>query len=78
MDRFRAREFFRLLRGHRHVFRFDSDSAAVRHGAIMRRVTERAIFFGEAPQPEDVDDLIIHRRSLEGMLDGSYWSGVAL
>jgi len=52
--------------------------AAVRHGAIMRRVTERAILFGEAPRPEDVDDLIIHRQSLRSMLDGSYWSGVAL
>jgi aminoglycoside phosphotransferase (APT) family kinase protein len=52
--------------------------AAVRHGAIMRRVTERSIFFGEALRPDDVDDLIIHRQSLRGMLDGSYWSGVAL
>jgi aminoglycoside phosphotransferase (APT) family kinase protein len=52
--------------------------AAVRHGAIMRRVTERAIFFGEAAMPDDVDDLIIHRASLRAMLDGSYWSGVAL
>jgi aminoglycoside phosphotransferase (APT) family kinase protein len=52
--------------------------AAVRHGAIMRRVTERAVFFGEAVMPEDVDDLIIHRSTLRGMLDGTYWSGVAL
>jgi len=52
--------------------------AAMRHGVIMRRVTERAILFGEAERPEDVDDLIIHRDTLRGMLDGSYWSGVAL
>ena len=51
--------------------------AAIRHGAIMRRVTERAIFFGEAAMPADVDDLIIHRNSLRGMLDGSYWKGIA-
>jgi aminoglycoside phosphotransferase (APT) family kinase protein len=51
--------------------------AATRHGAIMRRVTERAIFFGEATEPEDIDDLIIHRASLRGMMDGSYWEGVA-
>jgi aminoglycoside phosphotransferase (APT) family kinase protein len=51
--------------------------AAVRHGAIMRRVTERAIFFGEATMPDDVDDLIIHRASLRGMLDGSYWDRLA-
>ena len=52
--------------------------AAIRHGAIMRRVTERAVFFGEAAMPDDVDDLIIHRASLRAMLDGSYWDGVAL
>ena len=51
--------------------------AAVRHGAIMRRVTERAIFFGEADRPADIDDLILHRASLRGMLDGSYWDGLA-
>jgi aminoglycoside phosphotransferase (APT) family kinase protein len=52
--------------------------AAMRHGAIMRRVTERAIFFGEAEMPDDIDDLIIHRATLRGMLDGTYWSGLAL
>jgi aminoglycoside phosphotransferase (APT) family kinase protein len=52
--------------------------AAIRHGAIMRRVTERSIFFGEAERPDDIDDLIIHRATLRGILDGSYWSGVAL
>ncbi len=51
--------------------------AAIRHGVIMRRVTERSILFGEAERPDDVDDLIMHRRTLEGMLDGSYWEGVA-
>ncbi|MGH9079211.1 MAG: phosphotransferase family protein [Acidimicrobiales bacterium] len=52
--------------------------AAMRHGVIMRRVTERSIFFGEAEPPDDVDDLIIHRDSLRAMLDGSYWAGIAL
>jgi hypothetical protein len=50
--------------------------AAMRHGVIMRRVTERSIHFGEAEAPADIDDLIIHRDTLRGMLDGSYWSGV--
>jgi aminoglycoside phosphotransferase (APT) family kinase protein len=50
--------------------------AAIRHGAIMRRVTERAIFFGEAAMPDNVDDLIMHRNSLRGMLDGSYWERI--
>jgi len=52
--------------------------AAMRHGVIMRRVTERSIFFGEAAAPDDIDDLIIHRDTLRGMLDGTYWNGVAL
>ena len=52
--------------------------AAMRHGVIMRRVTERSIFFGEAEAPADIDDLIIHRATLAGMLDGTYWEGVAL
>ncbi len=47
--------------------------AAIRHGVIMRRVTERSIFFGENEAPEDIDDLIMHRATIEGMLDGTYW-----
>ncbi len=52
--------------------------AAMRHGVIMRRVTERSIHFGETESPDDIDDLIIHRDSLRAMLDGSYWAGIAL
>ncbi len=51
--------------------------AAVRHGAIMRRVSERAIQFGEAVKPDDIDDLIIHRATLRAMLDGEYWSHIS-
>jgi aminoglycoside phosphotransferase (APT) family kinase protein len=52
--------------------------AAIRHGVIMRRVTERSIFFGEAERPADIDDLIMHRRTLEAMLEDTYWSGIGL
>ncbi|MGB7051654.1 MAG: phosphotransferase family protein [Acidimicrobiales bacterium] len=52
--------------------------AAIRHGVIMRRVTERSILFGEAERPEDIDDLILHRATLEAMVEGSYWSRVGL
>ena len=48
--------------------------AAMRHGVIMRRVTERAVLFGEAIEPEDLDDMIIHRGTLRAMLDGTYWT----
>jgi aminoglycoside phosphotransferase (APT) family kinase protein len=48
--------------------------AAMRHGVIMRRVTERAVLFGEAIRPADIDEMIIHRATLRQMLDGSYWA----
>jgi aminoglycoside phosphotransferase (APT) family kinase protein len=51
--------------------------AAIRHGAIMRRVTERSIYFGETEPPEDIDELIMHRATLRRILDGTYWEGVA-
>jgi aminoglycoside phosphotransferase (APT) family kinase protein len=48
--------------------------AALRHGVIMARVQRRSIHFGEAAMPEDPDDLVMHRASLDSMLAGSYWS----
>ncbi len=51
--------------------------AAMRHGVIMRRVTERSILFGEAVRPDSTDDMIIHAATLRAMLDGSYWDDVA-
>lgn len=47
--------------------------AAVRFGVIMRRVTERAVLFGEAVRPEDLDEMINNRVTLRAMLDGTYW-----
>lgn len=47
--------------------------AALRHGIIMSRIQRRAIHFGEATMPDDVDDLIAHRATLEAMLAGTYW-----
>ena len=48
--------------------------AATRHGIIMSRIARRAIHFGETTAPDDVDDMISHRRTLERMLAGSYWA----
>lgn len=48
--------------------------AAVRHGIIMSRIQRRAVHFGEAEMPDDPDDLIAHRATLEAMLAGTYWS----
>lgn len=48
--------------------------AALRHGIVMTRVTQRSIYFGEAEMPDDPDDLIMHRTDLEAMLTGTYWN----
>lgn len=50
--------------------------AAMRHGIIMRRVLERSVHFGEADKPDDIDDLIMHRATLESMLDNTYWDHI--
>lgn len=50
--------------------------AALRHGVIMSQVQRRAIKFGQAETPEDIDDLIMHRATLEMMLEGTYWDSV--
>jgi aminoglycoside phosphotransferase (APT) family kinase protein len=47
--------------------------AATRHGVVSLRTGIRGVQFGQAPMPDDVDDLIMHRRTLEQMLDGAYW-----
>ena len=48
--------------------------AAIRHGIIMFRIGRRSIHFGELEAPDDPDDMIFHRATIEAMLDGSYWS----
>ena len=47
--------------------------AATRHGVVSLRTGIRGVQFGQAPMPDDVDDLIMHRTTLERMLDGTYW-----
>jgi len=48
--------------------------AALRHGIVMFRIARRMAHFGEAELPADVDDMIAHRRMLERMLAGEYWT----
>ncbi len=48
--------------------------AALRQGIVMSRVQRRAIHFGEAEMPADIDDLIMHKGTLEAMVAGSYWT----
>ncbi|MGN9839587.1 phosphotransferase family protein [Nonomuraea sp. H19] len=44
--------------------------AALRHGIIMARVWQRRIHFGEQPVPDDPDDLVLHRATIEQLLKG--------
>ncbi|MDH4170186.1 MAG: phosphotransferase family protein [Acidimicrobiia bacterium] len=47
--------------------------AALRHGMIMTRVTERSVHFGEAEWPDDIDDVIPHKHVLQAMVAGTWW-----
>ncbi|MGD0381025.1 MAG: phosphotransferase family protein [Acidimicrobiales bacterium] len=47
--------------------------AALRHAIVMSRVARRQVLFGEITMPEDPDDMIMHRPTLEQMLAGTYW-----
>ena len=50
--------------------------AAVQHAIIMLRIQTRAVHFGQAEQPDDPDSMILHRATLEAMLDGTYWQAL--
>ncbi len=47
--------------------------AALRHAIVMSRVARRQVLFGEIDMPDDPDDMIMHRPTLEQMLEGTYW-----
>jgi aminoglycoside phosphotransferase (APT) family kinase protein len=46
--------------------------AALRHAIVMARIKRRMIHFGEDQVPDEIDDYVLHRPSLEKMLDGTY------
>jgi len=46
--------------------------AALRHAIIMARIKRRMIHFGEDQAPDDPDDYVMHRASLERLLAGTY------
>jgi aminoglycoside phosphotransferase (APT) family kinase protein len=50
--------------------------AALRHAIVMSRVARRQVLFGEIAMPGDPDDMIMHRPTLEKMLEGTYWGSV--
>jgi aminoglycoside phosphotransferase (APT) family kinase protein len=46
--------------------------AALRHAIVMARVKRRMIHFGEDQVPDEVDDYVMHRASLDKLLAGTY------
>ncbi len=46
--------------------------AALRHAIVMARIRRRMIHFGEEQVPDDPDDYVMHRASLEKLLTGTY------
>ncbi len=46
--------------------------AALRHAIVMARIKRRMIHFGEDQVPDDPDDYVLHRVSLEKLLAGTY------
>jgi aminoglycoside phosphotransferase (APT) family kinase protein len=42
--------------------------AALRHGTVMTRAMRRRVLFGEMDMPDDPEDLILHRATLEQMI----------
>jgi aminoglycoside phosphotransferase (APT) family kinase protein len=46
--------------------------AALRHAIVMARIKRRMIHFGEDQPPDDPDDFVMHRASLEKLLAGTY------
>ncbi len=77
MHRDRIVELYEQRSGHApQDLDFYTMYAALRHAVVMSQVQRRAIKFGAAEMPEDIDDLIMHRATLEQMLEGEYWSRV--
>jgi aminoglycoside phosphotransferase (APT) family kinase protein len=48
--------------------------AGLRHGTVMIRALGRRVHLGEQPMPDDPQDLVMHRRGLERLLDGTYYT----
>ena len=46
--------------------------AALRHAIVMARIKRRMIHFGEDQVPDDPDDYVLHRASLDRLLAGTY------
>ena len=55
-------------------FEFYEVFAALRFAIVSLRTSARAMAYGDMPQHDNPDDMIMHRHLIEQMLDGSFWS----
>lgn len=49
---------------------------ALRHGTVMIRAVGRSVEFGERPPPDDHEELVMHRASIDALVAGTYWSSL--
>lgn len=79
LERGRTADRYAALTGHTpRDLDFHTLYAALRHAVVMLRIAYRRVHFGEAslsdaPTGQEVDRLILHRDTLEAMVDGRYW-----
>ncbi|MCZ1011373.1 phosphotransferase family protein [Streptomyces lydicus] len=74
LRRDRVEDRYARLTGHRpRAMEFHTLYAALRHAIVMLRVAYRQVHFGELPVPADADALILHRGTLEAMIERRYW-----
>lgn len=74
LRRDRVESRYARLTGHTpRDMEFHTLYAALRHAIVMLRVAYRQVHFGEVPVPADADALILHRDTLEAMIEGRYW-----
>ncbi|MFW0784481.1 phosphotransferase family protein [Gordonia sp. CPCC 206044] len=70
-------QIYHRLSGHEpRDLDFYTTYAALIHAVVMYRIQSRAIHFGQASEPEDTDDMIMHRATLEAMMNGTYWQAI--
>ena len=50
--------------------------AALRHAVVMARVTLRSVHFGTAALPDQLDDMVPHKATIEAMIAGTYWANL--
>jgi aminoglycoside phosphotransferase (APT) family kinase protein len=64
---------YRELSGHEpRDMDFYLTYAALRHAIVMARIKRRMIHFGEDEVPDDPDDYVLHRASMDKLLAGTY------